>query len=403
MNKKNYSESPCLSEGVNAPTKKGRPKKKKVGRPREGRSMGRFPFLKWSNEMLESRKGYLDESTIKEKRRKLNMLHEVFQELKAQGKVNTTNPEKFSRKEVGALLEWCRNPVPETNRQKLGKLKPRRQGLAGVTAEKYIRLVKELCTYAMNPIFEKLEKQGEPFPKRGPGAIKALSPVELSAIQFKANEISGWRGEIIRFITAIAPYSGVRPSELRLAWIDDLDAHNWSLFVRFPKGATKYADQRSVPILPPARDAVIRYLWAREERLKKIGIKECDFLIPAYYKGETKPYSEANLRKLVDLVNEKLDADPTTKGISFSLKDFRSTYCQMNIDKFPELLSAISSSMGHATTRTTENFYGRIRRNVALGCIQQAWETEEKEEKPKVTQPPKTKLIESKYDVSGYC
>lgn len=43
-----------------------------------------------------------------------------------------------------------------------------------------------------------------------------------------------------------------------------------------------------------------------------------------------------------------------TSGIKFRIKDFRSTYAQMNIDRDHGLLSDVSEFMGHATTKTTE-------------------------------------------------
>jgi hypothetical protein len=39
----------------------------------------------------------------------------------------------------------------------------------------------------------------------------------------------------------------------------------------------------------------------------------------------------------------------------------RVTYCQMCIELDASKLSAISKTMGHATTRTTEEHYGRMK------------------------------------------
>lgn len=45
----------------------------------------------------------------------------------------------------------------------------------------------------------------------------------------------------------------------------------------------------------------------------------------------------------------------------------------MNIDMNPSNLSAISQTMGHATTKTTEEHYGRISNERAIGDIEKAW------------------------------
>jgi hypothetical protein len=41
----------------------------------------------------------------------------------------------------------------------------------------------------------------------------------------------------------------------------------------------------------------------------------------------------------------------------------------------PENLSAISQTMGHSTTKTTEEHYGRIKGDRALDDIEKAWES----------------------------
>ena len=61
-------------------------------------------------------------------------------------------------------------------------------------------------------------------------------------------------------------------------------------------------------------------------------------------------------------------------GIRFSLKTFQDTFCQINIDRDPNLLSDVSVAMGHATTRTTEMHYGRLKNEQALDRLQRSWQ-----------------------------
>ncbi len=74
---------------------------------------------------------------------------------------------------------------------------------------------------------------------------------------------------------------------------------------------------------------------------------------------------------------------------------FRDTYCQMCIDLDPSKLSVISVTMRHATTRTTEEHYGRMKEMKALEEVKGLWET-------KFTANFNTPLIERSYDYTGY-
>jgi len=73
-----------------------------------------------------------------------------------------------------------------------------------------------------------------------------------------------------------------------------------------------------------------------------------------------------------------------------------------SIDLDPTLLSDISVSMGHSTTKTTERHYGRIKTEQALDRLQTAWAKKgEPTPSPTVTSARK-ELIEKKFDLSGY-
>jgi integrase len=84
-------------------------------------------------------------------------------------------------------------------------------------------------------------------------------------------------------------------------------------------------------------------------------------------------------------------------GLSFRLKDFRPTFTQMTLDKDPTLLSDVSKQLGHATSRTTELHYGRIRDRTAFRRLEEAW-TEHAGLKPDT----KSDLIETKEYIPGY-
>ncbi|MGD0057209.1 MAG: hypothetical protein ABSB83_05060, partial [Methanomassiliicoccales archaeon] len=77
-------------------------------------------------------------------------------------------------------------------------------------------------------------------------------------------------------------------------------------------------------------------------------------------------YSSARLRAIKKLVE--------IPGVKFTLKTFRDTFCQMCIDRDPNLLSDTSVAMGHATSRTTKMHYGRLKNDQALERLQRSWQ-----------------------------
>jgi site-specific recombinase XerD len=68
-------------------------------------------------------------------------------------------------------------------------------------------------------------------------------------------------------------------------------------------------------------------------------------------------------------INNGQKVNGTHSGINFRWKDYRSSFCQMAIDKGAEL-QAVSKVMGHSTTATTESYYGRIKDTDAIREIE---------------------------------
>ncbi len=308
------------------------------------------------------------ESTYNELERKMRRLHRALNELRSAGKISSTSPATLNRDDIAAFIMWMRE-----------------EEHSGTYQSKNLDFLKQVCVYAGNNVFARMSAEGVKLPTKTYRELESLTEDQLKNISKAAETIRGWRGEVARFLVAVYPCSGLRPSELRLAHLEDIDTKEWTIFVRHPKGEKSYARKRYAPIMPQAKSAVLRFLKAREERLKGKGAMECEALIPAWHGGQFGFYSANNLRA----VKKKVE-DAT--GIDFELRTFRNTYCQRNIDARPENLTAVSRSMGHASTTTTERHYGRIRPDKALKAIREVWE-------PKDAQSP---LIEDKFGISGY-
>lgn len=350
--------------------------------------MGRYPFLETSKRYLERRKPFLANTTFDDLGRKSRYLNRVFVALKKDGKVSTTNPEKLTMEDIGAFKVYMESASYE-EKGKTGKRKKAQKNYL----VSLLQFLKQICEYSGNDVFAVLEANGEELFEKVPKDLSSLTGKELDIIRKAAESIEGWTGEIARFIVAMYPYTGLRASELRRAHLEDLDVENWTIWVRHPKGESKYARQRTAPILPPARAAVLRFLDARKKHLKKHGVNQVEPLIPVWRDGEFKFYESTQFRNIKDMIEQKTLENGTP--ILFHLKTFRDTYIQQNIDKNPANLSAVSKTAGHATTRTTETSYGRISMNRAIEDLQKEWEIDA----PLKIQFPR---IDSKYDTTGY-
>jgi integrase/recombinase XerD len=181
-------------------------------------------------------------------------------------------------------------------------------------------------------------------------------------------------------------YTGLRPKELRLAQIEDLDTVKWTIWVRHPKGEGKYGKQRTVPIPPQIRPHIQKYLLARAEQLKKYQIGYCEQLIPNFTKEGTSYFSDGGFRKLKYPLEKEA-------GIRFKLKDFRSSYAQ-NLKDRGISIEVVSKALGHTSTKTTERFYARIRDASVFEEINRAWERPKNnfhDDKPNGTKKPQMK------------
>jgi integrase len=180
-----------------------------------------------------------------------------------------------------------------------------------------------------------------------------------------AGEIEGWKGSVMRFLAAFYPGTGVRPSELRLARMEDLDLDTWEFTVRHPKGESSWGERRTVKVMPPARPAVLRYLKAREEYIRSSGLEKATALIPNCYRGKDEFFSSNALREIKRQIQKRT-------GVKFRLKDFRPTFAQMVVEKDPSLLPDGSKVLGHSNTATTQKCYAQIRGSTALQRIEHA-------------------------------
>ncbi len=333
--------------------------------------MGRYPFLAAAAKYLDTRNGVVAKSTFSEEKRKLRYLGGVFQELRKKGKVGTTDPRLIARKDIQEFLDWMSD-----------------RGLDAETKAKYLQYLGGLLVFFGNTVLETMKREGWKMPNIRGKAIRALDEGSLRMIQNAAETMRGWNGDLARFMVWFYPCTGVRPSELRLAHLEDLNLRTWEFTVRHPKGDGSWGERRTVMVMPPARPAVHRYLQARDAYIHKRGLGKATALMPNCYRGRDEFFSSNALRQ----IKAKIE---TRAGVKFRLKDFRPTFAQTTVDKDSSLLPDVSKFLGHSNLATTQKYYAQIRGSTALQRIERAWASE----KPEV---PKNHLIEVDRYLSGY-
>ena len=317
----------------------------------------KFPLRSATKKYLAMREERVKESTLDNESRILWHIVSILEEMVKQGELSTSNPWKMGRKEIRAIL----------NRLQDGD-KP----LENETLEKYIRYLEGLLNFCDNRVIEEMKKDSPNlFPKRGRKPIAHLSEKEVNAIQESAEGFEGWSGSIMRFIASFYPATGLRPSELRTARIEDLDVKNWTFRVRNPKGAGSYGERRVVSIMPQAEEATLRFLRERREYIRSKGLGDSKYLIPNLSSGKDSIYSSNHFRKL-----KKRLQDAT--GIEFRIKDYRSTFASLSVMKDPSALPYVSRQLGHASPDTTVRFYADMELIDAGNSLRRMWATDRK-------------------------
>ncbi len=147
------------------------------------------------------------------------------------------------------------------------------------------------------------------------------------------------------------------------------------LYVRSPKGAGMWAENRTVIITPPYHNEVLLFLKQRENLLRHYGREKATYLIPFLRGDKDTFYSSNHFRELKKDVQEIC-------GIGFRLKDFRPTFASLTVEKDPNLLIDVSTQLGHSNLMTTQRYYAQINAESAVTRIEKAWEKTQTKHNP---------------------
>jgi len=332
------------------------------------------PAAKW---YMENRRfGLVGDNTYREEERKYRYLGEVFEFLKDEGKVSTTNPLHMGRKEVQALMWWMRTPeaiqrfkdLKDRKKKTLPGKKRRPKAIAPSAQEKYLQLVNNLLRAFKNHTIEEMREDGVRFPRAGEKAVDALSEAELEKILATINTMEGWRGSLARGMIPLYFGTGVRPSELRLTYADDLDMGEGKILIRHPKGEGAWAEPEEVYIV---RDDMLpfirRYLDERQAYLKTNGREDAEALFPSLdARNSTGFYSPQGFIEIKAKI-ERLS------GVKFKLKDFRPTLTSLTVNGDIKLLPVMTAQLRHKNPRTTQRSYWLTQRGAAGKQLRAEW------------------------------
>jgi integrase/recombinase XerD len=302
--------------------------------------------------------------------RKLRRAHEMLQLLRANGLVTTSNPRALGEAEIGALLDHM-------NARDSLRLRPLTPGSQALIF-KYLAV---FLQHLGNPVVQQMRaKRLLRFPRYTTGPLPCPTEAEVAGIIARLQEAVA-AGDLdalgVLGMAVLCAYAGVRLKEARLATKTDLSTTRWELTVLHPKGEGTWGAPRRVKVVPPGRQAVLDFLDLRARELGRRGLRDGREmpLVPYIRRGrEAVPWPDPYLHK----VKAELDA-----GLGLGRWDFRGlrrAFGQNALDRGARI-EAVSVALGHATTRTTEQYYARLR-------FRDASEELERVYTPRVSIPP---------------
>lgn len=323
-------------------------KTKGATRPyRERPRIVRDPFLTAVRPYLDSIRPYYNPGTVMRIERNFRTVNRDLWALRRSKKIAVVKPAALTEHEIGALLlRWRERGLdPGYQRRLLGVLEPFLSYCGNAT----------LAKLRLDPRLRLMRSVEKP--------IDVLSPADLDRLRRAAEALPAWDGIVARFLVAFLPATGLRPKEIRLARVADVDMKRWRILVSHPKGEGSWAAPDYAPILPSAREATVDFFLDRTDYLDRT---VCEWLVPyRRVSSEIGPWSEPLLRKLkAELAR--------ASGVEFHLKTFRATFAQQVKDAGVHI-EAVSRALRHKSTNTTEAYYARLRADDAFRQIEEAF------------------------------
>lgn len=345
------------------------------GRKRGARSMGRYPFLTQVHRLVREEKAqrYYADSTLDERRRKMELIAEIVRGCYERNEIGDMNPAKLKDDEcaviIGSITRGFTRDLPRRSRRP-------------ETSKKMIRFFEEILVSSDNGAVRRLRQTKKPlFPKSSSyDDIEILSSGAWQRLVTGEWHLGDQWWDVIAH-TAIRLYSttGLRVSELRTQRADGIDFVTGMVYVTHPKGEDKWTKSGDPRGLTPDAISLLRdYLDVRGDELTR---RDMDpqtvlWLFPYFAEnGTVSGWHERIWRRMMAQVQHETET-------KFNFRMLRPTFCQKAIDDGTDpsiergqqiSIQDVSKQMGHKYTRTTEAYYGRIRKDNAFSQVSKTW------------------------------
>lgn len=311
--------------------------------------MGRYPFIEKAEELMEARKGFITDLSWKGQDRRYRRMSREFIALKDDGEVSTTSPAKFTADDIRVYLAFRKS-----------------KGVGSSDLRHDISALRQVTQFCGNgAVDECLIKFQGTKPARKSTRLEPLPNGTYKAIRVAWDEVEITDFMSVRAIAMVLLYigTGARNKELRLATIGDVDTDAMTIRFVHVKGEDSYGEPRVVPIPYELQDVLLGYLMAREEWLKTNKRKTNALFFSTY--GECDFLSGNSIRRIKSRVEGIIDE-------KFELRDCRRAFGQKYIDKGLGV-DKVSILMGHDSTKTTEQYYCRMKEDAAIADARKLW------------------------------
>lgn len=298
--------------------------------------LGRYPFRAAVKYYCAFQEGNLGPTTMEVDRRKLIQFSGVFEELKMNKRITSTDPRQFIQPHITEFTIW---------------MKKRNLNLS--TQEKYLQILDRLLQIFGNNVVPEMRK--DPLVHLPKGVrdkpIRVLTVEDVQKIFDASKKVRGYTGIVLRGTVAIMFGTAIRPKELIGAHVEDVDLNTKMYYVRHPKGEGTWAEPQWTPIIRGDMIPKIReFITERNAYLEKRGIQsEYLFVNPS----TMQPFADYSFRRMKQRL-EKLS------GVNFQLKDFRSTLATLLVEGDLSNIPAVSLLLRHKSIETTSTYYTRI-------------------------------------------
>ena len=312
--------------------------------------MNKHPFMRYAQRYMDSMIGVYAEISWNSVMRRFRRMERDLMALKEKNVISTASPKRMTAEDVKQHLIY---------RKSTGA------GHSDIRHE--ISSMRGLFAFLENPAAEMcMSKNPQLKPKGRRGRLPSMPDDIYKKILVRSEEIDSDDRDMIRAyaLVLLTLRAGNRNKEVRLANMEDLDTENWLFHIIHTKGEGTYGHPRTIPIHPEVRPIIKRYLALREKILNE-NSKASKALFPTWT-GKNEHLSSNSLR----VIKSRVEKDINER---FDLRMCRRTFGQQYKDAGADI-ETISVMMGHASTKTTEEYYCRLSERDAINNIREIWE-----------------------------